>query len=133
MSAFGQQHIRQELRQMRCEIAVTDRRGWQDFMPAMVLLIVSAAGIFVAALSRQVTMASTWSWRRLGSVWRKRLGSLIRPGATSLILAVCPASLSCIPQTRDLPGRCTAPAPGWSSTPCDHGVAGGSNEIGRQG
>jgi hypothetical protein len=36
---------------MRCEIAVTGRRGWQDFMPAMVLLIVSAAGIFVAALS----------------------------------------------------------------------------------
>jgi hypothetical protein len=51
---------------MRCEIAVTDRRGWQDFMPAMVLLIVSAAGIFVAALSpsgdygQYVVVAPPW-------------------------------------------------------------------------
>jgi hypothetical protein len=36
---------------MRYQIAITDKRGWRNFAPAIVLLIVSTAAIFVATLS----------------------------------------------------------------------------------
>jgi hypothetical protein len=40
-----------QVRQMRSQLAFADRRGWRDFAPAIVLLMVSAVGIFVAAFS----------------------------------------------------------------------------------